>query len=51
MAERKKELEEMEQQKYKGQVIQVEILQPSGTGHWTRFPPRIPSNPPPWVVG
>ena len=25
----------MEQQKYKGQVIQVEILQPSGAGHWT----------------
>jgi len=25
----------MEQQKYKGQVIQVEILQPPGTRHWT----------------
>jgi hypothetical protein len=25
----------MEQQKYKGQVIQFEIIQPSGAGHWT----------------
>jgi hypothetical protein len=25
----------MEQQKYKGQVIQVEILQPPGKQHWT----------------
>jgi len=25
----------MEQQKYKGQVIQLEILQPPGTRHWT----------------
>jgi hypothetical protein len=24
----------MEEQKYKGQVIQVEILQPSGTRYW-----------------
>ena len=35
MARTKQELEDMEHQKYKGQVIQLEILQPSGTRHWT----------------
>jgi hypothetical protein len=29
------ELAEMEQQKYKAQLIQLEILQPPGTRHWT----------------